>query len=37
VQLGNGVAQGEHEPVGVGVQHEGNLIGDGRTTGRLVV
>ena len=30
--LGNGVAHGEHQPIGSGVEHEADLVGECRTT-----
>lgn len=34
--FGNGVAHGQHQPIGGGVQNERDLIGDSRTAGRAV-
>ena len=34
--FGNGVADGEHQPISGGVQHEADLIGDGGTAGRAI-
>ena len=34
--LGNGVAHGEHQPIGRGVQHETDLVGERRTATRAV-
>ena len=34
--FGNGVAHGQHQPIGSGVQDQPNLIGDGGTAGRAI-
>ena len=34
--FGNGVSDGQHQPIGAGVQDEPNLIGDSGTAGRAI-